>query len=128
MCFILRLRTLIVRKISADYTDSSQKRKNEEQDQRKIYCIEYGPSVVKYIEDLRETDADYVNEITFGEDFTLTYNDNGKIYNGTYKYVWGKGVISLDSLDDVNIYYERGVLTVESSGGVWLIFHYKRAK
>ena len=93
-----------------------------------IYCIEYGPSVIKYIEDLRETDADYVNEITFGEDFTVTYNDNGKIYNGTYKYVSGKGVISLDSLDDVNIYYGRGVLTVESSGGVWLIFHYKRAK
>ena len=93
-----------------------------------IYCIEYGPSVVKYIEDLRKNDADYVNEITFGEDFTVTYNDNGKIYNGTYKYVSGKGIISLDSLDDVNIYYERGVLTVESSGGVWLIFHYKRAK
>ena len=93
-----------------------------------IYCIEYGPSVIKYIEDLRKNDADYVNYLTFGEDNTVTYNDNGKVYNGTYTYKSGKGVISLDNLDKVSIYYERGVLTVESSGGVWLIFHYKRAK
>ena len=102
--------------------------KNDISGKWEIYCLEYGPSVLKYIEDLRKNDADYENYLIFGEDNTVTYNDNGKVYSGTYKYLKGKGTITLDGQSNVSIYYERGILTVESSGGVWLIYHYKRAK